>query len=76
MVYSLAMRKIGIRKFHQNMWEEIKNLPVMVTSRGVNIFKVEDSGVVATMKAAETPIVGDPPEEMGALEKERLEMFK
>ena len=35
------MRKIGIRKFHQNMWEEIKDLPVIVTNRGAPIFIVD-----------------------------------
>ena len=36
------MRKIGIRKFHQNMWKEIEDLPVAVTKRGEVIFVVTE----------------------------------
>lgn len=28
------MRKVTIRQFHQNMWEEIKDLPLIVTRYG------------------------------------------
>ena len=35
------MRKVGIRRFHQNMWEELKDLPLVVTIRGRPDFLVE-----------------------------------
>jgi len=42
----VKMRKVTIRQFHTNMWEEIKDLPVEVTRYNVPLFVV-------------TPIKGD-----------------
>ena len=34
------MRKIGIRQFQRNLYEEIKDLPLIVTRRGRVIFRI------------------------------------
>ena len=35
------MRKVNVRKFHNNMWEEIKDLPIIVTRWGKPSFFVD-----------------------------------
>ena len=35
------MRKVTIRKFHQNMWGELKDLPLIITRRGKPAFFVD-----------------------------------
>ncbi len=35
------MRTVNIRTFHQDMWKELKDLPVVVTRRGKPSFLVD-----------------------------------
>ena len=35
------MREVTIRRFHQSMWEELKDLPLVITRRGKPSFLVD-----------------------------------
>jgi len=37
-LYNECMRFINIKQFHAKMWEEIDNLPVVVTKYGIPVF--------------------------------------
>ena len=39
------MRQITIRQFHSKMWDEIKDLPCVVTRNNIPIFRVESMTV-------------------------------
>ena len=59
------MRKINIKKFHQNMWKELEDLPVVVTIRGKPVFTAKVFDEYEDTKA-------DPKEVLKKLEERNL----